>query len=83
MTFAFWSFTSFVLAFWHDQIWSNIILSKIQAFIANVGTNILILIVLAVILLSELVNKSQNSSDVTTKVTHSSAFTHSDIDVTS
>ncbi|RIA83799.1 hypothetical protein C1645_833246 [Glomus cerebriforme] len=82
MAFMFWSFTSFVLAFWHDQIWSTMILSKIQAFIANISTNLMILTVLIVILLSELVHhKGQNSLDVT-KVTSSnqlSTFTHSEV----
>ncbi|CAB4430914.1 unnamed protein product [Rhizophagus irregularis] len=80
MTFAFWSLSSFILAFWHDQIWSTLLLSKIQAFIANISTNLIILTVLIVILLSELVHhKGQNSLDVT-KVTNSnqlSTFTHS------
>ncbi|CAG8483296.1 13011_t:CDS:2 [Rhizophagus irregularis] len=66
--------------FWHDQIWSTLLLSKIQAFIANISTNLIILTVLIVILLSELVHhKGQNSLDVT-KVTNSnqlSTFTHS------
>jgi hypothetical protein len=80
MTFAFWSLTSFILAFWHDQIWSTILLSKIQAFIANISTNLIILTVLIVISLSELVHhKGQNSLDVT-RVANSnqlSTFTHS------
>ncbi|CAI2182368.1 15447_t:CDS:2, partial [Funneliformis geosporum] len=66
MTFAFWSFTSFFLAFWHDTIWSTIVLSKIQAFIANINTNLIFLVVLIGILQSELVHqKDQDSPDVT------------------
>ncbi|CAB4433853.1 unnamed protein product [Rhizophagus irregularis] len=56
MTFTFWSLTSFILAFWHDLIWSTLFLSKIQAFIANISTNLIILTVLIVILLSEFVH---------------------------
>jgi hypothetical protein len=53
MTFTFWSLTSFILAFWHDQIWSTLLLS---AFIANISTNLIILTFLIVILLSEFVH---------------------------
>ncbi|CAG8543744.1 9633_t:CDS:2 [Funneliformis mosseae] len=81
MTFVFWSLTSFVLAFWHDTIWSTIVLSKIQAFLANINTNLIFLVVLIGILQSELIHhKCQNSLDVTKAVvsSESSAFDYSE-----
>ncbi len=80
MTFAFWSLTTFILAFWHDTIWSTMILSQIQAFISNISTNVIFLVILIGILMSELVHKDQNSLDVTKAESNQlSTFTNSEI----
>ncbi|CAG8633580.1 10625_t:CDS:2, partial [Paraglomus occultum] len=53
--YGFFGVTSFALAFWYKTIFANMLLSKLQAFAANVGSPMTAMTVLVAILLSEIV----------------------------